>query len=99
MRELKTQESERFLNFFEIVRKAAKKESSIFFVDCGEGRDIVTPELEGEDLSGWLIPAESADNFQKEFNTGKVSDKWNDFVCFAIWESKGGEISVKFKQF
>ena len=99
MRELRTQESERFEAFFKIVRKAAEEEGCLFFVDCGEGRDFSNEVMEGEDLSGWLIPFEEVDEFEKEFTSMDVSEKWNDKVAFAVWDNTDGEVSISFKSF
>ena len=99
MRELRTQEGNKFKKFFEIIRKEAKKRKSVFFVDCGEGREVFTEDIEGEDLSGWLIPEDKADIFQAEFDAGYVSEKWNDYVFFAIWKKEEDGISIAFESF
>lgn len=99
MRGLRTQENAKFNVFFGLVQKTAQKINSIFFMDCGEGRDFETPDMEGEDMSGWLIPKEQANVFEKEFLDNNVSDEWSDFISFAIWEKAGDKVSVKFKQF
>jgi hypothetical protein len=99
MRELRTQENDKFEKYFEIVRNAAKKKGCIYFVDCGEGRELFTDELEGEDLSGWLIPKEKADMFEKEFQSKDVSEKWNSYVCFAIWSNTDKGVEIEFRNF
>lgn len=99
MRELRTQEGNKFKKFFEIVRKEAGKRKSVFFVDCGEGREVFTEDMEGEDLSGWLVPEDKADAFQAEFDTGDVSEKWNDYVFFAIWKKEEDGIAIAFESF
>ena len=99
MRELRTQENERFERFFAFVRSAAAAQDAIFFVDCGEGRELVTEELDGEDLSGWLIPQQDADGFQTEFDSGDVSGQWDDFMRIAVWSQSGKEIQIQFKPF
>lgn len=99
MQGLKKQEDKKFEKFFEIVQRSAKERGCIFFLDCGEGRDLETDDLSGEDLSGWLIPMEKTADFESEFLTGKVDDGWSDFVCFAVWDIREGNISVHFKTF
>lgn len=99
MRELRTQESKKFENFFELVRQEASKEHSIFFVDCGEGHEFFADDMEGEDLSGWLIPEASADTFQKAFDDNKVSIEWDDFMRMLKWKKQGGRIAVAFENF
>lgn len=97
MRELRTQEGRKFERFFSLVRDAADKAGCIFFVDCGEGRELFTDDMEGEDLSGWLIPKEQATVFEKEFRSRDVSEKWNDRVFFAIWSQKDNNIVINFE--
>ena len=96
---LRTQESEKFNVFWEIIQKTAQKSNSTFFGDCGEGRDFETSDMEGEDFSGWLIPNDKVADFEKEFIERKISDKWSDFITFAIWKEKDNGISVEFRQF
>lgn len=100
MRELRTEENEKFEHFFTFVRNAAAAQGAVFFVDCGEGRELLTDTLDGEDLSGWLIPQRDADRFQTEFDAGDVSGQWDDFMRIAVWSllSKD-EIQIKFNSF
>ena len=79
----------KFLRFFETVQQEAVNQRGVFFACAGDGRDLVLPDLEGEDLSGWLIPMEMAGVFEKEWdisNTESFLWKWSDFFCFAVWE-------------
>ena len=94
---LRTQEDEKFINFFAIVQEAAKKKNSVFFGDSGEGHDIVMPEFEGEDLYGWLIPKEKVDEFEKQFTAFNVSSKWDPFLIFANWYPDGENIKIIFE--
>lgn len=96
---LRTQESEKFNKFWGLVQETAKKKHCVFFGDCGEGRDFENSNMEGEDFSGWLIPEEKVNTFQKEFLKNNVSDKWCDFIMFAIWNKENDNISVEFKKF
>lgn len=98
MRELRTQENKEFENFFGLVRKEASKKGSLFFVDSGEGRELFMPGIEGEDLFGWLIPKDRADEFEDEFVKNAVNaDKWEEFECFAQWHRKGDVINISFE--
>lgn len=99
MRELRTQENEKFERFFQIVRNEAQKQNCLFFVDCGEGREFFEADMEGEDLSGWLIPAEDAERFQPEFDSNEVSEKWDGFMKFLRWKRDNGKIQVQFEDF
>jgi len=71
----------------------------VFFLDAGEGRDFERSDMTGEDLSGWLIPAGRAEEFQAEWEQGKPQDKWLEFFRFAIWSTESGALRVDFKQF
>ena len=94
---LRTQESKKFENYFALVQTEARKQNSVYFFDTGEGRDIETDTLEGEDLSGWLIPNEKAEAFEKEWKDfHNPLDEWNDYYTFAIW-SKPNNITITFK--
>ncbi|HIZ44212.1 MAG TPA: hypothetical protein H9672_05775 [Firmicutes bacterium] len=99
MRELRTQESKKFEKFFEIIRKEAVEENSIFFCDCGEGREFFKDDMEGEDLMGWLVPKNLADVFEPEWRSNNVGERWNSFVRFAIWREEKGEILISFQSF
>lgn len=76
---LRTQESEKFNTFFSAVQDAAKKEKKIFFLDAGDGNEFSTDEMEGEDLLGWLIPEDQAEDFASEFENFKEAEEWDDF--------------------
>lgn len=98
MRELRTQENKEFENFFSIVREEASKNGGVFFVDSGEGREIFRPGIEGEDLFGWLIPNDRANEFEVEFSTNAVDeDKWEEFECIARWDEIDGKITISFE--
>lgn len=100
MEGLRTQESEKFNRFFsEVVQAEAAKKGSVFFCDCGEGRDFENDAMEGEDLSGWLIPTSMSEKFKKDFTKRKVPEKWCDYIAFCIWEDNSGRISVRFETY
>jgi hypothetical protein len=96
MKGLRTQETDKFNKFFSIVQDTAKKEGCVFFLDAGDGRDFTTDTLEGEDLMGWLIPNDKLSDFEKEWETGDVSDDWSDFYVWAIWENADNP-TIKFE--
>ena len=72
--------------FLKIVQAEALKENKIFFLDAGDGRDINLPGISGEDLMGWLIPIDMADDFKNIGCQMNVNDDWSDYFMFAIWE-------------
>lgn len=82
---LRTNESDKFIRFFEIVQVAAQKQGCVYYLDAGDGRDFENDEYEGEDLMGWLIPLEEVHKFEKEWNRGDVSDEWSRFYMWAVW--------------
>lgn len=96
MRGLRTQEKSKFERFFSIVQDAAGKIGCVFFLDAGDGRDFETDSLEGEDLMGWLVPKDQLSAFEKEWNTGDVSDDWSDFYKWAIWKNADNP-TIKFE--
>jgi len=98
MRELRTQEGKKFKKFFEIVRAKAFEVGCIFLVDCGEGTDFENDDMEGENLSGWLIPMDKADRFQTDFDSNRVADEWDSFEVFMRWKNVDGKIEVEFEK-
>lgn len=82
---LRTQESEKFIKYFEIVQTIAQDQGCVFYFDTGDGRDFETDQFEGEDLMGWLIPDEKAKIFELEWNNWNELDDWSDYYCWAIW--------------
>ena len=98
MQGLRTQENSKFIEFFKMVQKRANETGYVYFLDTGEGHELITDELDCEDLSGWLIPQSRVEEFEKDFNDGDTNDWW-DFYAFADWEKKGGKITIKFEIF
>lgn len=96
MQGLRKQETNKFEKFFAIVQDAAKENGCIFFLDAGDGREFETDSLEGENLMGWLIPNDKLPEFEKEWDTGDVSDDWSDFYVWAIWENEDNP-TIKFE--
>lgn len=99
MRESRTPENKQFEKFFEIVRAEAAKTGCIFFGDCGEGRELFSDDMEGEDLFGWLIPENLADEFEPEWRKNDVSERWDDYTRFAIWHDESGQITISFEDY
>ena len=94
---LRTQESDKFEEYFLIVQAEAKKTGCVFFFDTGDGREFETNTLEGEDLMGWLIPDDKVPKFINEYEQWSVSDDWLDFYKWAIWDNSNDKISISFK--
>lgn len=49
------------MRFFGIVQDAAKKLGKVFFLWTEENNPLMTDELDGGDLSGWLVDAADAE--------------------------------------
>lgn len=96
---LRTQESSKFQQFFSLVQAQAKQMGFVFFLDCGEGRELETDSLSCEDLSGWLIPEQQANDFNLEFEAGDVSDRWGSHICFALWQKTNDTIQISFQKY
>ncbi len=99
MRGLRTQEGSKFEKFFGVVQEIAKKHSKVFFLDAGLGKEIETDEYNGENLQGWLIPKEKADDFEKVFMNFQNTEDWDDFFAFLEWEEKNGKIEMFFEEY
>ncbi|MBO5371969.1 MAG: hypothetical protein J6A75_04515 [Lachnospiraceae bacterium] len=90
MQGLRTQESNNFIKFFEVVQEEAKKIKKVFFLDCEEGNDGNVNGIETCNLSGWLIPVEKSKDFEEVWKKNKEDDDWSDFFCFARWKDENG---------
>ena len=95
---LRTQENSKFLKFWNIVQEKARKYNKTFFLDCGEGHEFENQEIECENLSGWLIPDDKLEIFQKLFDNNElITNEWEKTVAFVVWSIKNGKIIVDFE--
>lgn len=97
MQGLRTQESEKFEKFFELVQNAAKQNGFVFFMDCGQGKIFENNEFECEDLCGWLIPKDDASKFEKIFiEESEQQHDFDDFYCYVDFsiDDKSGKIQI-----
>lgn len=85
--------------FFGLIQEAAAAQGMKFFVSCGEGHELDTGELEGEDFSGWLVPLNQVEDFLKDWKSGDTDalDAWDEFFTFAEWAEESGAIKIKFQ--
>lgn len=91
----------RFQRFFSIVQDAAKELGCVFFCWAGEGNELETDTMDGEDLSGWLVPKELSDEFEAQWEDGleSIDDKFDKFDVFARWTAdESGNVSIRFEQ-
>ena len=100
MRGLKTQESEKFQRFHELVQRQAEKQNGVWFGFAREGNEFETDQMEGENLSGWLIPKKDADEFESEWlkvQGMKGLEKWLRFFKWVEWQMDvDGNVTVEF---
>lgn len=91
---------ERFLAYFSIVQEAAADLGCAFFLFCGEDHDLITDEIDCQDLTGWLVPSDKVADFEpiwKADNWKDLTAEQVDFMVTAIWSGVPGEISVVFE--
>ena len=82
---LRTNESNKFIKYFEIVQATAHSQGCVYFLDAGDGRDFENGECEGEDLMGWLIPVNMVSSFEQEWNNFNVLENYrNQFINVVI---------------
>ncbi len=86
--------------FFSLIQVAANEAGAKFFMDSGEGRPIITDDLDGEDFSGWLIPQALTAEFEQSWKNGTQNDdsKWDEFFTFAEWEKNGERVIIRFNK-
>jgi len=94
---LRTQESDKFYRFFELIQQEAEKKGCIFFAEAGDGHDYVSNTLECEDMMGWLIPKEKINEFEPLWEKDQVPELWSDFFTFAVWKEDGDSIKIVFE--
>ena len=97
---LRTQESDGFNKFFEIVQNAASAKRAVFFLDCGEGREKQIGHMEAEDLGGWLIPMQDAKRFEPKWLSfdEDQTDEFDGMYRFAVWSEHNGNVTIKFEE-
>lgn len=88
--------------FFELIKKAAAEKNAVFFMDSGEGNEIIDDLYDGEDLSGWLIPENLVEQFKqvRENEEEWKTDDWLEFYCFAEWHKDAeGKVFIEFNSY
>ena len=94
---LRTQESDKFLNFFRIVQNEAKKNGNTFFFDTQERLEKVIGNCECSELSGWLVPSLKAEAFQIEYEKFN-DDKLKEDYVWVSWKIINDSISISFEK-
>ena len=85
MRGLKYPESEKFENYFTLVQATMNKTNHVFFLDAGDGNEFETDALEGENLLGWAIPINMADEFEAKWLANEPMDEYCRFYNLVEW--------------
>ena len=98
MQGLRKQETEKFNRFFALIQAEAEKRDAVFFADAGDGNDFETSTMEGENMMGWLIPADKVKEFEPLWNASEVDDGWSEFFVWAIWSKEGNRIIIRFEE-
>ncbi len=91
----------RFMRYFDLVQGAAAAIGRVFFLDAVDGHCSDTEIMDLGDLAGWLVPADSADEFADRFLAFGVADSEADaaFYAFAAWSvDASGDIEVSFDE-
>ena len=96
---LRTQETRKTDHFIEYVQKFAAEKNSVFFVFCSEGKECETDEFLVEDLSGWLIPSDKVEEFEKLYHEWVDLDGWADYFLFAEWSGDKDNPIIEFKEY
>lgn len=91
---LRTQEDSRFINFFEQIQEKAKQLNSVFFLNCGEGHSSFEDDIICTDCSGWLVPLDVLDDFQKDYESFNDSDKWDEFSAWVTWKISQSSLDI-----
>lgn len=93
-------ENPRYNKFWELIQKVAARENSKFFMDSGEGNELMTEEFEGEDFSGWLVPLNRVDIFKRNWSERNAhQEEWDKFYCYAEWKEENGFITIEFNRY
>lgn len=95
MKGLRTQESEKFNKFWQIVQDEADSQGCVFFGDCGEGKCFETEYIEGEDFIGWLIPKEKEKIFERLWSRNRVPDNWIENMVWMKWEEENDFSTIR----
>lgn len=94
-------EDQEFLRFFRIVQDAASAIDSVFFLWSPECHDGQVGDVWCEDLSGWLVPAADADDFERLWRARdpKIWEENLDALwAFVRWsEPQPGKVAIKFE--
>lgn len=98
---IKEHEQQGTINYFKIVQKAANDQNKVFFLEAGDGNTEFTEDLYIEDMWGWLIPKEKANQFNQLYLSSDKSiladdSPWWDYFLCAEWKKDNEDIKIDF---
>ena len=89
-----------FQKFFTIVQKQANSKNSVFFLECEEGHERNVDGIDCMNFTGWLIPKDKAEIFEKKFlsySNDVGDDEWLVYSTGTTWQNQNGEIKISFQ--
>jgi hypothetical protein len=95
MRGLRYPESEKFENFFTMVQSTMYKSNCVFFLDTGNGNEFETEFMEGEELVGWVIPINMADEFEAKFMAEECLDEYCCHYYHIDWGANPRHLKIR----
>lgn len=95
---LRSQETNKFKNFFELVQKEANKQNCVFYLETGCGNGYEDDEIECENLQGWLIPQNKAQEFENVWKQRREDDTFVEFFRWCEWKKVNNRLEISFEK-
>lgn len=99
MRGLFSSGADETLAFCRLVQQEAISRGKVFFIADAEGHDEMIGDVLAENMSGWLVPKEDADRFERVW-LNDINEVWESESDYFVWEkwSRGpsGDIKIDF---
>ena len=90
-----------FISFFRFVQGEAEKLGTAFFADVADPRETWVDGMHAEDMFGWLVPLDVADDFENTWRdqASFARHQWSKFFVVERWDvGTSGNLSVSFKR-
>lgn len=97
-----SKEGKGLIKYMHLVQSEAKKQNSVFFLDCPTGNELSKDETLYVEARGWLIPEDLSNDFEKIWFEGNeaVGKEWLDYIRWAEWKQKpDGTIEVQINNY
>lgn len=88
------------MRFFRIVQDAASELGKVFFLWAEEGNPLMSGDMDGGDLSGWLVNESDAARFDSIWRKTELDlpGEFDDAFCIARWSrTASGEVKIWFE--